>query len=109
MRIAHVEATGGTTMANYILLVDWTGEGIRAVKESPSRLDKAREMAKGLGVQFEQFYMVMGDHDMVAVLDAPNDDAIARFVLKLSMAGKVRTKTLKAFTEDQYRGILGAL
>ena len=96
-------------MAKYVLLIDWTGEGIRAVKESPRRLDKAREVAKGVGATIEQFYMVMGDHDMVAVLDAPDDDAVARFVLKLGMAGNVRTKTLKAFTEEQYRGILGAL
>ena len=53
--------------------------------------------------------MVMGDHDMVGILDAPSDEAAATFVLKLSMSGAVRTKTLKAFTEDQYRGILGAL
>jgi uncharacterized protein with GYD domain len=96
-------------MAKYILLGSWTGDGVRAVKDSPSRLDKARELAKSVGAKIEQFYMVMGDHDMVVVLDAPNDDAVATFVLKLSMGGNVRTKTLKAFTEDQYRGILGAL
>jgi uncharacterized protein with GYD domain len=96
-------------MAKYILLLSWTGDGVRAVKESPSRLDKGRELAKSVGAKIEQFYMVMGDHDMVAVLEAPNDDAVATFVLKLSMGGSVRTKTLKAFTEDQYRGILGAL
>lgn len=96
-------------MAKYVLLIDWTGEGIRAAKESPQRLDKAREAAKGVGARIEQFYMVMGDHDMVGILDAPDDEAVATFVLKLSMGGAVRTKTLRAFTEDQYRGILGAL
>jgi uncharacterized protein with GYD domain len=46
---------------------------------------------------------------MVVIADAPDDAALARFILRLAQAGNVRTKTLKAFTEDQYRGILGAL
>ena len=96
-------------MAKYVLLLNWTGDGIRAVKESPGRLDKAREVARSVGGQLEQFYMLMGEYDMLVVLDAPNDDAVAKFVLKVAMAGNIRTKTLKAFTEDQYRGILGAL
>lgn len=96
-------------MAKYVLLLNWTGDGIRAIKDSPSRLDKAREVAKGVGANLEQFYMLMGEYDMMVVLDAPNDDAVAKFVLKISMGGAVRTKTLKAFSEDQYRGILGAL
>jgi uncharacterized protein with GYD domain len=96
-------------MAKYILLVDWTAEGARALRESPARLDKAREAAKAVGATIEQFYLVMGDHDMVAIIDAPNDDAVAKFALRMAMGGSVRTKTLKAFTEDQYRGILGAL
>jgi uncharacterized protein with GYD domain len=96
-------------VAKYILLVSWTAEGIRAVKESPARLDKAREIAKSVGASIETFYMVMGDYDMLAVVEARDDDAMASFALKLAMGGNVRTKTLKAFTETQYRGILGAL
>jgi uncharacterized protein with GYD domain len=96
-------------MAKYILLIEWTAEGIKGVKQSPARLDAAREMAKPDRVAIEQFYMVMGDYDMVVIADAPDDAALARFILRLAQAGNVRTKTLKAFTEDQYRGILGAL
>jgi uncharacterized protein with GYD domain len=96
-------------MAKYILLADWTEAGIKAVRHSPARLDAAREMAKAERVTIEQFFMVMGDHDMVVIADAPDDAALARFVLRLAQGGNIRTKTLKAFTEDQYRGILGAL
>lgn len=96
-------------MAKYILLAAWTEAGIKAVRHSPARLDAAREMAKAERVTIEQFFMVMGDHDMVVIADAPDDAALARFVLRLAQGGNIRTKTLKAFTEDQYRGILGAL
>lgn len=96
-------------MAKYILLIDWTEAGVKNVKQSPARLDSARELGRSERVAIEQTYMVMGDHDIVAIVDAPDDAALARFVLRLAQAGSIRTKTLKAFTEDQYRGILGAL
>lgn len=96
-------------MPKYILLVDWTAAGVIALRESPARLDKARDMAKAVDATIEQIYMVMGDHDVIVVMDGPNDDAIAKFVLRLAAGGSVRTKTLKAFTEDEYRSILGAL
>ena len=96
-------------MARYILLVNWTDQGIRNVKESPKRLDAARDVAKSLGAGITEFYMTMGDHDMVVVMDAPNDEAIAKFALRLGGAGNVRTKTLKAFAEAEYRSIIGSL
>jgi uncharacterized protein with GYD domain len=96
-------------MAKYILLIDWTEQGVRAVRESPGRLDKARDAAKAVGAAIEQAFLVMGDHDMVCVVEAPDDEAVATFVLRLAATGNVRTKTLKAFTEDQYRRIIGAL
>ncbi len=96
-------------MARYIILVNWTDQGIRNVKESPKRLDAARDLAKGHGAELKEFYMTMGDHDMVVVVEAPNDEAVAKFALRLGGAGNVRTKTLKAFTESEYRSIIGSL
>ncbi len=94
-------------MATYILLVNYTDQGIRNVKDSPKRLDATRELGSRLGVQIKEFYLCMGEHDIVAIADAQNDDAMAKFVLSLGSAGNVRTKTLKAFDEQQYRQIIG--
>src|SRR5215475_13735759 len=99
---------GRTIMARYIMLVKWTDQGIRNVKDSPKRLDAARGVAKGLGAEIRDFYLTMGDHDMVVVADAPNDEAMAKFVLALGSAGNVRTRTLKAFAEPEYRAIIGS-
>lgn len=96
-------------MSKYVALVRWTAEGIKHAKDSPKRLDRARELAKAEGVSFDAFYMVMGDCDMVAVLDGPDDAALARFVLKLAASGAVSTRTMKAFSEDEYRAIMAAL
>jgi uncharacterized protein with GYD domain len=96
-------------MAQYIVLLNWTDQGIRSVKESPKRLDAGRQLAKKLGAEITGFHMTMGDFDMVLHVEAPNDETVAKFLLGLGGAGNVRTKTLKAFSEDEYRKILGSL
>lgn len=96
-------------MAKYIILVNWTDQGVRNVKESPKRLDAGRALAKKYGAELKDFYMTMGDFDMVAHVEAPNDESVAKFILGLAGGGNVRTKTLKAFSEDEYRSIIGAL
>jgi uncharacterized protein with GYD domain len=96
-------------MAQYIVLLNWTEQGIRNVKDSPKRLDAGRATAKKHGVELKDFYMTMGDVDMVLHAEAPNDEALAKFILALGGAGNVRTRTLKAFSEDEYRKILGSL
>jgi len=96
-------------MAKYILLVNWTDQGVRNVKDSPKRLDAARKLAETSGARMGEFYMTMGGYDMVAHVEAPDDATVARFVLNLGNAGNVRTQTLKAFSEDEYRKILGSL
>jgi uncharacterized protein with GYD domain len=96
-------------MARYIMLLNWTDQGIKSVKESPKRLDAARDLAKKMGCEIRDFYMTTGTYDMVTVAEAPDDDALAKLILTLGMAGNVRTTTLKAFPEDAYRKIIGSL
>jgi len=96
-------------MSRYIELLNWTDQGIKNVRESPKRLDAARDLAKKLGCEIREFYMTIGTWDMVAVVEAPDDETLAKFNLSLAMAGNIRTTTLKAFTEESYRSVIGAL
>ena len=96
-------------MAKYILLVNWTDQGVKNVKDSPKRLDAARKLAESAGAKMGDFYMTMGGYDMVSHLEAPDDATVAKFVLHLASAGNVRTQTLKAFSEDEYRKILASV
>jgi len=64
---------------------------------------------KDMGGDIKAFYMTMGDYDLVAVYDAPDDAVSARFTLMLGKMGNVRTKTMKAFPEAAYREIIGSL
>ncbi|RVC46049.1 GYD domain-containing protein, partial [Mesorhizobium sp. M4B.F.Ca.ET.088.02.2.1] len=68
-------------MTTYILLLNWTEQGARNVRESPKRLDAAKKQLGEMGGSFKAFYLTMGDCDMVAVVEAPDDAVIARFAL----------------------------
>ena len=96
-------------MAMYISLLNWTDQGIKAIKDSPSRLDAAKAVAKKYGCEMTAFYMTIGSYDMVAMLEAPDDEAAAKFSLAVGSSGSVRTTTLKALSEDAYRKIIAGL
>jgi uncharacterized protein with GYD domain len=96
-------------MSTYFILANWTDQGIKAVKASPKRLRAAKRLAKDCKVKFRSFHMTLGQYDAVAIVEAPNDAAVARFALALGSAGNVRTLTLKGFTEPEYREIVGSL
>ncbi|WP_254545493.1 GYD domain-containing protein [Halomarina pelagica] len=94
-------------MPTYLVLSDWTGEGLAEVAESPNRLDDARELAASMDGEVREFFMTMGRHDIAALIEMPDDDAMARFALALGKRGAVTTETLRAFPEEEYREIVG--
>ena len=96
-------------MATYIMLINYTDQGIRNVKDSPKRLDAAKKMLKSMGGEIKDFYLTMGTYDIAIVAEAPSDDVIAKFALGSGSLGNIRTTTLKAFPEAEYRKIIGAL
>ena len=96
-------------MPSYITLLNWTEKGIASIKGSPARLDAGKEAFKKLGCELKDVYLTMGPYDLVCVLDAPDADTAARAILSLGTEGNVRTLTLPAFTEDEYRKIIDAL
>lgn len=96
-------------MTTYIMLINWTDQGIRDVRSSPKRLDAAKRLLGDMGGSFKQFYLTMGECDMVAIADAPDDAVVARFAMMLGQGGNVRTRTMKAFPELAYREIVASL
>ncbi|MDJ0951030.1 MAG: GYD domain-containing protein [Alphaproteobacteria bacterium] len=96
-------------MTIYIMLANWTDQGVRNLKESPRRLDEAKKALQDMGGEFKYFFMTMGDYDMVALYEASDDAVAARFTLQLAKRGNIRTRTLKAFPETAYREIIASL
>lgn len=96
-------------MTTYIILINWTDQGRRQVKDSPQRLDAAKRLLKEEGGAFKQVFLTMGGYDLVAICEAPDDAIAARFTMQLGMLGNIRTQTLKAFPEAAYREIIASL
>lgn len=96
-------------MITYIMLMRWTEHGVKNVRESPGRLDAAKKQLHDMGGSFKLFYLTMGEWDMVAICEMPDDAVAARFALQLGQSGFVRTATLKAFPEAAYREIVTSL
>jgi uncharacterized protein with GYD domain len=96
-------------MPSYIMLANWTDQGAQKVRDSPRRLETAKKALADMGGEFRAFFMTLGEYDLVAVYEAPDDAVAARFSLLLGSLGSVRTKTLKAFPEAAYREIVASL
>jgi uncharacterized protein with GYD domain len=96
-------------MPTYISLAKWTDQGVRNVKESPQRLDAFKKMVEGAGRKVIGFYLTMGRYDLAVVYKLHSDEIQAAVGLGTASRGSVRTETLKAFPEDQYRGIISKI
>ncbi len=96
-------------MATYFILLNWTDQGIKNIKDSPRRVDAAKKAVKDIGGELKSFYMLHGSYDAVIILEMPNDDALAKFLLNIDALGNVRTTSLRAYPEADYRKIIGEL
>jgi uncharacterized protein with GYD domain len=100
---------GGSHMPHFVTLLRYTQQGIAKIKESPARLDAAKKAAQKAGGKVHAWYLTMGQYDAVLISEFPTDEAGAKFTLSVGALGNVSTETLKAFTEPEYRNIVGGL
>jgi uncharacterized protein with GYD domain len=96
-------------MPTYITLARFTKQGIENIKESPDRLDAAKKGFQAMGAEIKEFYLVTGSYDLVVISEAPDDETVAKLALTIGALGNIRTETIRAFTEDEYRKIVSAL
>ena len=96
-------------MATYIVLSSFTDQGIRTVKETTRRSEAVREMARKMGIDTKSIYWTIGQYDVVATFEAPDDETMTALSLAISSMGNVRTQTLRAFSKDDMGGILAKL
>lgn len=96
-------------MGTYIALSSFTDQGVRNVKDSTKRADAVQEAAKKFGAKMTQIYWTLGKYDLVAIIEAPDDESATAFSLAIAGAGNVRMQTLRAFSKEEMNGILGKL
>ena len=93
-------------MAMYVSLLQFTDEGIRNIKDTIKRAAAATAEAEKMGAKVSDAFWTMGAYDVVLLLDAPNDETMTAFTLKLGSLGNVKTQTMRAFRREEMEGIL---
>ncbi len=93
-------------MPTYVVLIDWTQQGVANFKDSVDRYEAAQSQFEGMGVRFTDIYWTLGSHDLVGIVDAPDGETLAAALLMLASQGNLRTTTLRALSADEMRGVI---
>jgi uncharacterized protein with GYD domain len=96
-------------MLTYVVLANFTEQGVKTIKDSTKRADAAKEAASKFGVRMNEIFWTQGQYDIVTLCQADNEASIAAFGLALSSQGNVRFQTLRAFTREEMNGIVAKL
>lgn len=94
---------------HYIVLFKFTDQGIKNIKGSPERVKKAKELFRKFGAEVKDFYLLLGQYDTAFIVQAPDDETMAKCNLAICALGNVRAETLRGFNEDEYQKICSAL
>jgi uncharacterized protein with GYD domain len=96
-------------MGTYIMLNTLTDQGIRTIRDTTKRADAVRELAKKFGVKEREIYWTLGNVDVVAIFDAPDEASMTALALAIGSSGNVRTQVLRALNREEMTGVLGKL
>jgi uncharacterized protein with GYD domain len=93
-------------MATYVALIDWTDQGVQGFKDTVDRYESSQSQMRSMGVEYTNTYWTLGSHDIVMVVEAPDDQTLAAALLTVAGQGNIRTTTLRAFSADEMRGVI---
>jgi uncharacterized protein with GYD domain len=93
-------------MPRYVALMNWTDQGVKTFAESVDRADAARTALAAKGLDLKEIYWTVGSYDLVAIAEAPDDETVSAALLGLAGQGNLRTTTMRAFTGEEFRGVI---
>jgi uncharacterized protein with GYD domain len=98
------------TMATYLVQFGYTQKGMENIKDSPARVEAAKQTIRKMGGEVKAFYAIMGsEFDTLFIVEAPNDQKVGEMVLAIAMLGSVRTRTNRLFNEEEFKTIVAEL
>jgi uncharacterized protein with GYD domain len=93
-------------MTTYVSLINWTEQGIRNFRDTTHRAEDFTKLVEGSGGTVRELLWTIGEYDIVAIADFPDDETAVAALLQVGSAGSVRSNTLRAFNADEMRGII---
>jgi len=96
-------------MPSYVVLMNWTDQGIRNVKETLQRAERSPQLAEKHGASIERIYWTVGPYDLACIVEAPDDESLSAMLLELGTEGNLRTLTMRAYNRDEMTSIIERL
>ena len=93
-------------MPMYVVLANYTEQGLRNIQESPSSGYRVEEAIESNGGKLKFMYLTLGQYDLVIVAEAPSDVEFATALLTMTRSGDMQTSTLKVFTPEEMARII---
>lgn len=93
-------------MGTYITLIDWTDQGIRSYPDTVDRAAAFEKLCEQQGATVKDIYWCLGQHDIVAIVEAPDDETATALLLRTGSLGNIRTRTLRGFSRDEMTSII---
>ena len=96
-------------MRSYVILLNWTDEGVKKGRDTLRRASAFRALIENHGGKLREHLYTLGEYDIIMVVEFPDDETAGAAVLGLSLLGNVRTKTMRAFTDDETAALVAQL
>ena len=96
-------------METYFILSKYTHQGVKNIKDSPARIEAAKAATEQAGGEWLGWWLTMGRYDFVVMAKMPNAAAAATLLLAIGMQGNVTTETLRAFSAEEFAGMVANL
>ena len=93
-------------MATYVILYTFTPEGAKNIRESVKRAGRTRQQNARIGFTVKDIYWTQGSYDMVAIVDAPSEEAMMGAMMNVVSAGNVTSVTMRAFDAIEMSRVL---
>ncbi len=93
-------------MPTYVVLISWSDQGAKGFKDTVDRFQSARDAGAEAGVTWREAHWTLGPYDIVATLDAPDDETLMATILNVVGQGNIRTTTMRAFSPDEMKAVL---
>jgi uncharacterized protein with GYD domain len=93
-------------MPKYVTLYNWTDQGVANAKDTVNRYQAAKQLVEGMGGKIDAIFWTIGPYDLVTVSDFPDDETGTAANLQLASTGNLRSVTMRAFDEDEMKGII---
>ena len=89
-------------MPYYILLSNLTDDGWKTIKENPERIKEVNKELQAFGVRVLSQYAVLGPYDFVNIVEAPNNETIAKMSIELGARGTIKIVSMAAIPIDEF-------